>query len=260
MRWARFEGTGGARYALVEGDRLAEVEGTPFGDYRATGVRVPLAEARLLPPVEPRNFFAVGYNYEGHTKEAEGFLAKPPKRPERPNAGFRYPSSLTGSGADIVLPPDTSVVQFEGELVAVIGRGGKNLSEDEIAGHILGYTIGNDVSERVWQKEDVTLWRAKCADTFCPMGPWIDTEARPEDMTTVIRLNGEEVSRFATNGMIFGVARYLSEISRYIALAPGDMIWMGAEAPSLDMRAGDRVEVEIDSIGVLSNRVVAGRD
>ncbi len=150
------------------------------------------------------------------------------------------------------------MVQFEGELVAVVGRGGKHLSESEVLDHVLGYTVGNDVSERVWQAEDATMWRAKSADTFCPMGPWIETEVDLERLQTRIRLNGQEVSRFATNGMIFGVARYLSEISRYITLHPGDMIWMGAEAPSLDMRDGDVVEIEIDQIGTLRNPVTVG--
>ncbi len=149
-------------------------------------------------------------------------------------------------------------MQYEGELVAVIGKTAKGLSESEALSCVFGYTIGNDVSERTWQRGDRTLWRAKNSDTFKPMGPWIETDVDLESLITRVRLNGKQVSEFKTNNMIFGVARYISEITKFITLHPGDVLWMGTEAPTLDMKAGDVVEIEIDQIGTLRNPVVAG--
>jgi 2-keto-4-pentenoate hydratase/2-oxohepta-3-ene-1,7-dioic acid hydratase in catechol pathway len=122
---------------------------------------------------------------------------------------------------------------------------------------VLGYTIGNDVSERTWQRNDRTFWRAKNSDTFKPMGPWIETDVDLDALVTIVRLNGREVSRFRTNEMIFGVAEYISTMSRCLTLYPGDVVWMGTDDPTLDMVAGDVVEIEIDGIGTLRNPVVA---
>lgn len=261
MRWVRYEAGNGARYGILNGERVADVDGDPFDGFEKTGKEFGPGDVRLLPPVIPRNFYAVGYNYAAHTKEAAGFVKSPPKPPAKPDVGSRFPSAIIGNNENVVIPKTSAgIVQFEGELVAVIGKSGKNLSETDVLSHVLGYTIGNDISERAWQKEDMTIWRAKSADTFCPMGPWIETDVDLNTLTTIIRLNGEEVSRFATNSMIFDVARYLSAISRYLTLHPGDVIWMGAEAPSLDMKAGDVVEVEIDQIGTLRNPIVADHE
>jgi 2-keto-4-pentenoate hydratase/2-oxohepta-3-ene-1,7-dioic acid hydratase in catechol pathway len=259
MRWVRYASTKGTRYGIVEGDRVIDVDGSPFDVYQTTGLSLPLDEIKILIPFVPRNFFAVGYNYLGHTKEAEEFLKSPKKVPTQPDVGSRFPSSLIAHDEDVIVPKSSSgVVQFEGELVAVVGRKARGLDESEILSCLLGYTIGNDFSERSWQAADRTVWRAKSADTFSPMGPWVETNIDLESLVTRIRLNGEQVSQFNTNNMIFGVARYLSEINQFITLQPGDMIWMGAEAPSLDMRPGDVVEVEIDQIGTLRNRIVQG--
>jgi 2-keto-4-pentenoate hydratase/2-oxohepta-3-ene-1,7-dioic acid hydratase in catechol pathway len=151
----------------------------------------------------------------------------------------------------------SALVQFEGELVVVIGREAKHLSEKDALSCIFGYTIGNDVSERSWQKSDRTFWRAKNTDTFKPMGRWIETDVDLEALVTTVRLNGKEVSRFKTNDMIFGIAEYISVITRYLTLHPGDVIWMGTDDPMLDMVAGDTVEVTIEGIGTLRNPVVA---
>jgi len=147
-------------------------------------------------------------------------------------------------------------VHYEGELVAVIGKRCRNVSVDEALDYVLGYTIGNDVSERTWQKSDRTLWRAKNCDTFKPMGPWIETDANLDAMTTRVRVNGRETTTFKTNDMIHGVALYISTISKYITLQPRDVIWMGTDGNSPDLRSGDVVEVEITGLGVLRNRFV----
>ena len=122
--------------------------------------------------------------------------------------------------------------------------------------YVLGYTVGNDVSERTWQASDRTLWRAKNTDTFKPMGPWIETDATLDDMVTTVRLNGKETISFETNDMIFGVEKYISEITRYLTLHPGDVIWMGTDGTSKDMKNGDTCEIEISGVGTLSNPVI----
>ena len=139
----------------------------------------------------------------------------------------------------------------------MIGKQARNLSQAEALSCVLGYTIGNDVSERAWQRSDRTLWRAKNTDTFKPMGPWIETDVDLDSLETRVRVNGTETSRFRTNDMIFGVARFISTMSRYLTLYPGDIIWMGTDGASPNLQPGDQVEVEITGIGVLTNPFVA---
>lgn len=157
----------------------------------------------------------------------------------------------------MVIPRDaTEKIHYEGELVAVIGRRAKHLSEAEALSCVLGYTIGNDVSERTWQRSDRTLWRAKNTDTFKPMGPWIETEFDPGAAETIVRLNGEPRTRFATGRMLFGVATFIAAMTRYLTLHPGDVIWMGTDGASPDIAHGDVVEVEITGLGTLRNPFV----
>ncbi len=213
---------------------------------------------RLLPPVIPQTFYACGLNYTKHIGEAEGFLGKQTKRPTRPEINYRAVNALIGDSEGIIIPRDSAGrVQYEGELVVVIGRKAKHLTPSEALSCVFGYTIGNDVSERVWQKLDRILWRPKNTDTFKPMGPWIETDVNLDSLVTRGRLNGKQVSEFKTNRMIFGIADFIVEISKYLTLYPGDVIWMGADAPTLDMVPGDAVEVEISGIGTLRSPVVA---
>ena len=130
------------------------------------------------------------------------------------------------------------------------------MTEENALECVLGYTIGNDMSERTWQKNDRTLWRAKNSDTFKPMGPWIETDAKLEDMETIVRLNGEETIRFRTNKMLFSVQTFLARMSRYIELQPGDVVWMGTEGSSPQVKDGDVIEIEITNVGTLRNPVV----
>ena len=155
------------------------------------------------------------------------------------------------------MPPDAKRVQYEGELAVVIGKRTRHVSEAEALSCVLGYTIGNDVSERTWQKSDRTLWRAKNTDTFKPMGPWIETDVDLDKMETVIRVNGKETGRFRTNEMIFGVVPFLVELTKYFTLSPGDVIWMGTDGASPDLKDGDVVEIDITGIGTLRNTFVA---
>ena len=257
MRWARFDNKGNPCYGVVEGDVLIPVRGSPFAAWERTGERLRLAETRLLIPVVPPTFYAAGLNYAEHVREAAAKLGLPVDLPARPDIGYRANNALIGHGDAIVIPADaTEMVQYEGELVAVIGQKCKNLTRENALSAVLGWTIGNDVSERAWQKQDRTLWRAKNTDTFKPMGPWIETDAKLDDLRTKIRLNGKELIDFATNHMVFGVVDYLVAMTACLTLYPGDVVWMGTEGRTENMKHGDTIEVEIAGIGTLSNPVV----
>ena len=256
MKWARFESNGSLVYGVVEGDEIVVVRGDPFGGHELTDERRPLAQVELAVPVVPRTFYAAGLNYLEHVKEQAESRGETPNFPPNADIGYRANNALIGHGQPIIIPHDaTDQVEYEAELVVVIGQEARRLSEDEALSCVLGYTIGNDVSERTWQKSDRTLWRAKNTDTFKPMGPWIETDARLEDMRTTVRVNGETTIAFETNAMLFGVAHFISRMTRYLTLYPGDVIWMGTEGKSPQIKDGDVVDIEISGIGVLSNPV-----
>ncbi|HTQ73414.1 MAG TPA: fumarylacetoacetate hydrolase family protein [Burkholderiales bacterium] len=211
---------------------------------------------RLPPPVVPRNFYAAGLNYRAHIEWANSRGASH-KVPAQPDIGYRSAAALIGSGEDIVIPADSpGPVEYEGELVAVIGKKAKNVSEADALDCVRGYTLGNDISERSWQKTDRTLWRAKSADTFKPMGPRIVSGIDPQNQVIEVRVNGRTVSSYSTKGMIFSVARYIARMSQYVTLWPDDIIWFGCDGPTEPaLKTGDLVEVVNEAIGVLANRV-----
>jgi 2-keto-4-pentenoate hydratase/2-oxohepta-3-ene-1,7-dioic acid hydratase in catechol pathway len=208
-------------------------------------------------PVIPPTFYCVGLNYAEHIRAVAAKHGIEANLPKQPDVGYRAVNALIAHGEPVIIPRDATKMQYEGELAVVIGKKAKHLSEAEALSCVLGYTIGNDVSERAWQKSDRTLWRAKSADTFKPMGPWIETEVDLDALETRVRVNGRETTRFRTNDMIFGVATYISTITRYITLHPGDIIWMGTDGSSPDLKAGDVVEVEITGLGTLRNPFIA---
>jgi 2-keto-4-pentenoate hydratase/2-oxohepta-3-ene-1,7-dioic acid hydratase in catechol pathway len=211
---------------------------------------------KLPPPVIPGNFYAAGLNYRAHIEWANS-RGGSHKVPEQADIGYRSNNALIGSGHDIVIPGDArGPVEYEGELVAVIGRTARNVSEADALACVRGYTLGNDVSERSWQKSDRTLWRAKNADTFKPMGPRIVSGIDPMSQVIEVRINGRTVSSYNTRGMIFSVAHYIARMSRYVTLHPDDVIWFGCDGPTLPaLKPGDLVEVVNAAIGVLANRV-----
>jgi 2-keto-4-pentenoate hydratase/2-oxohepta-3-ene-1,7-dioic acid hydratase in catechol pathway len=211
---------------------------------------------KLPPPVIPGNFYAAGLNYRAHIEWANS-RGGSYKVPEQADIGYRSNNALIGSGHDIVIPGDArGPVEYEGELVTVIGRTARNVSEADALACVRGYTLGNDVSERSWQKSDRTLWRAKNADTFKPMGPRIVSGIDPMNQIIEVRINGKTVSSYNTRGMIFSVAHYIARMSRYVTLHPDDVIWFGCDGPTLPaLKPGDLVEVVNAAIGVLANRV-----
>jgi 2-keto-4-pentenoate hydratase/2-oxohepta-3-ene-1,7-dioic acid hydratase in catechol pathway len=248
VKWGRIELEGYAVDVRLEGNEVVSHGGRRF----------PLAGAKLLPPVVPSNFYAAGLNFSAHIDWANSHHGTSYKAPTQADIGYRSNNALVGSGADIVIPVDsTGPVEYEGELVAVIGKRARNLAEKDALDCVAGYTLGNDVSERAWQKSDRTLWRAKNTDTFKPMGPFIVDGLDPMNQVIEVRINGRTVSSYNTSGMIFGVAHFLSRMSHYVTFHPGDIVWFGCDGPTVPaLQPGDLVEVANDAIGVLSNRVV----
>jgi len=257
MKWCRFQNGDHASYGIIEGDNVIEVSGSPFDTYTRTSNSKPLSAVKLLVPVIPPTFYAAGINFREHVTEMALKRGEEPQFPPAADVGYRANNALAAHDDPIVVPRDaTEVFQYEGELVAVIGKKCKKVSEADALDYVLGYTIGNDVSERTWQRGDRTLWRAKNTDTFKPMGPWIETEGvDPENCEVQIRLNGKFISKYSMSGAIFGVRQFISRMSQYMTLYPGDVLWMGTDGAPENMKDGDVCEIEIDGIGVLRNPV-----
>ena len=261
MRWCRFRKDDRTGFGVIgDEDEVAVVAGSPFENYRVTGETYRLDAVKLLPPVVPPTFYAAGVNYREHVTYAASLRGEEPALPGKADVGYRAVNALVGHGDAIVIPADASEqVQYEGELVAVIGRKCRNVTEREALDYVFGYTIGNDVSERAWQKSDRTLWRAKNTDTFKPMGPWIVTDLDPDRLHVAVTLNRRVVGEYDVKDAIFGVAHYVSAMSRYLTLVPGDVLWMGTEGATENMGDGDVVEVTVSGIGTLRNPVVRER-
>jgi 2-keto-4-pentenoate hydratase/2-oxohepta-3-ene-1,7-dioic acid hydratase in catechol pathway len=257
MIWCRFDVDGVARYGMVEGERVSEVEGSPFGEYRLSGRTHALGAVKLLVPVVPSTFYCAGINYRDHVRRMAALSGREPVFPTQADIGYRANNALIAQGEAIVIPRDASdEVQYEGELVAVFGKKARNVSKAEALDYVLGWTIGNDVSERVWQRNDRTFWRSKNTDTFKPMGPWIVTDVDVEAMRTKVWVNDRLVEDFKTSDMIFSAATFISEVSKYNTIYPGDVMWLGTDGVPENIKHGDTVRIEITGIGVLSNPVV----
>ena len=260
MRWCRVQSAQRAVYGLIEGERVTEVTGSPFETYTRTAVTHALSAVKLLVPVIPPTFYAAGVNYRQHVTEMAQRRGVKPEFPPQADVGYRANNALVATEEPIVIPGDaTEQVQYEGELVVVIGRRCKRVSEAEALDYVFGYTIGNDVSERTWQRGDRTFWRGKNTDTFKPMGPWIVPGLDPDALRVTIRLNSREMFTYAVKDAIFGVRQFISRMSQYLTLYPGDVLWMGTDGATENMKDGDVVEVEIPGIGVLRNPVVRER-
>jgi len=257
MKWCRFQNGDHASYGIIEDDNIIEVSGTPFESYSKTANSFPLDSVKLLVPVVPPTFYAAGINYREHVTEMAKKRGEEPQFPPAADVGYRANNALTAHEDPIVVPKDaTEVFQYEAELVLVIGKKCKRVSEAEALDYVLGYTIGNDVSERTWQRGDRTMWRAKNTDTFKPMGPWIVTDGvDPENCEVKISINGKFISKYNLSGAIFSARHYISRMSQYLTLYPGDVLWMGTDGAPENMKDGDVCEIEIEGIGVLRNPV-----
>jgi 2-keto-4-pentenoate hydratase/2-oxohepta-3-ene-1,7-dioic acid hydratase in catechol pathway len=174
-----------------------------------------------------------------------------------PELFIKLPSSLVANGGEIQLPKGANNVHFEGEMVIVMGRRARNVSVEEAGRYILGVTCGNDVTERDWQKRDLQWWRAKAADTFSPAGPFIAAGLNYDNLQLQLRVNGEVKQKGGTSDLIFNVPQIVSWVSQYVTLEPGDLIYTGTPGQTSALAAGDIVEVELEHVGILRNRVAA---
>src|SRR5215218_2623672 len=207
---------------------------------------------KLLEPIRPSKIVCVGRNYREHAAELGN------KMPDEPLLFLKAPSAIISSGEEIVLPDASQQVEHEGELGVVIGRVARNIASDEDPlSYVLGYTCVNDVTARDLQRKDVQFTRGKSFDTFCPVGPWIETEIDPQNVTVETRLNGEVKQKGNTADMAFSVAFLIRYISEIMTLYPGDLIATGTPAGVSRMKSGDTVEVEVSGIGVLKNQIHA---
>ena len=250
MRLARFSHNDAIRFGIVDEGELVVLAGDPmFAGYDTTGERVPLADVALLAPVIPRSkVVCVGRNYRDHAAELGNDV------PSAPMLFFKPNTSVIGPGDAIVLPTQSERVDFEGELAAVIGRIAKNVPAERALEYVFGYTIANDVTARDLQKTDGQWARAKGFDTFCPLGPAIETDFDPTgDAVVTTRVNGEVRQNGPIRDMIFSLADVIAYASAAFTLLPGDVILTGTPAGVGPFVAGDTVEVEITGLGILRN-------
>ena len=245
---------GGARhYGLLEGEQVRILAGGLFGNHRPTGQVVPLKDAKLLVPCEPKQVIACGLNYRSH-------LAGAPV-PTRPEIFFKSISCLQNPGDPILIPPGAKNVHFEAEIVIVVGKPVRNATRAQAEDAIFGVTCGNDVSERDWQggpDKDLQWWRAKGAATFGPLGPSIARGVNYGNLLVQMRLNGKVMQKQYTSDLIFDLPAILMHVSKYMDVYPGDVIYTGTPGSTSAMKPGDIAEVDIEGIGILRNPVKAG--
>jgi 2-keto-4-pentenoate hydratase/2-oxohepta-3-ene-1,7-dioic acid hydratase in catechol pathway len=253
MRFVRYQTAKDApRYGWVYEEKIGPIEGAPFGEFRRLEAELPMYMARLLAPVQPGKIICVGRNYAEHAREQNVEV------PEIPLLFLKPPSAVIGPGDNIVLPPQSRQVEHEGELAVVIGRAGRWIQAEEALAYVLGYTVANDVTARDLQRRDGQWTRGKGFDTFCPLGPWIETELDPADVLVQTRVNGEMRQMASTREMMFPVEQLIAFISSVMTLQPGDVILTGTPAGIGPLQAGDVVEVTVEGVGSLSNPVSAG--
>ncbi len=254
MRIARFTTGEDPVFGLVDGagEKIAEITGDPlYTKIELTGATHLVEDVRLLAPVIPRSkVVGIGRNYADHAKEMGGEAPAEPLMFLIPN------TAVVGPNEPVVLPSVTSEVHYEGELAVVIGRVCKDIEPAEVSKVVFGYTCANDVTARDLQRGDGQWARAKGMDTFCPIGPWIETDLDPADLSLRTRLDGEVVQDGTTADMVHDVAMLVSHASKAFTLLPGDLILTGTPAGVGPVEAGQRVEVEIAGIGTLSNPFV----
>jgi len=249
-KYIRYRHNSATSYGILEGEAVHELRGDLFGDHKETGATYRVADVNLLHPCEPPKILAVGLNYRSHLGDR--------KAPERPEIFYKPITSLQHPGGDIVIPPSAKNVHYEGELVLVIGKRVTRATKEEARTAIFGVTCGNDVSERDWQggaDKDLQWWRAKGADTFAPLGPVIARGLDYGNLLLQTRLNGNVVQKQYTSDLIFDGPAIVSWISQCVTLTPGDVIYTGTPGHTSRMSEGDVVEVEIEGIGVLRNRI-----
>ena len=260
MKIVRFEKENVISYGRLENDEIIRLQGDIFGDFDETGEKYTLNEVKLIAPIEPINVVAIGLNYKAHADE--GWT----EYPSEPVVFVKTTNTVIGPDEDIIIPriaPDE--VDYEAELAIVVGKRMKDVSEADVLDYVLGYTCANDVTARDCQfKKDKQWARAKSFDTFCPLGPCIQTDMEPDNTTVTSRLNGRVMQQSNTSDMIFSCRGLLSFLSECMTLLPATVILTGTPAgvgfarkPPVFLKPGDTIEVEIENIGILKNTVIS---
>lgn len=242
-----------AAWGLLEDGVVRRLKDDPFEKITPVAKRIPFQSVKLLAPTRPSKIVMVGINYKDHAAEMGRAI------PKEPLVFLKAPSSIINPGAVIRYPKIASRVDHEAELAVVIKRPTRHVSAKEVRRHILGYTCLNDVTERNFQKTDGQWARAKSFDTFCPLGPWIETELDPADLHISCRVNGVVKQSSRTSDLIFSVPKLISYISQVMTLWPGDVVSTGTPAGIGPLLPGDHVTVEIQGIGILENQVASAK-
>ena len=253
MKIIRFQWQGEIHWGILENEKVFRLEGDLYGDFKKGRELAPLRGVKLLAPAEPTITVACGMNYAERLQES-GWAP-----PAEPIIFFKPPSCIVGPEEDIVFPPMAHELRYEAELCAVIKKMARNVPEKDALNYVLGYTCGNELGAMDLAKKDKWLTRAKGFDTSGPLGPCLVTGLDPHHLLIQSRVNGETRQKENTSIMIFSVERLISYISEFMTLRPGDVIWTGTPKGAGLVKAGDVIEVEIEGIGVLKNKVVAER-
>lgn len=286
-KYCRFQAGNTIAYGIVEGEQVHQLQGDLFGKWQETNTTYPLNEVSLLVPSQPKQVFAMAGNYKSHagngnttktitnivkivtdsktgetttttsTTEMVRVAGDIPEKLRIPQPFFKSVSCLQRHEGNIVIPQGATAVHYEAEMVIVIGRKAANVSDRSALDYVLGVTCGNDVSARQWQTNDVQWWRAKGSDTFGPCGPFIVSGLNYDDLLLELRLNGKTVQHERTRHLIHDVATTVSFISRHVTLLPGDLIFTGTSGKTDKIGPGDVLEVELEGVGILRNKVVA---
>ena len=249
MRILRFRYSGKTGWGILKENSVVVLSESPFKVINPTRKSIPLSKVKILAPAQPSKVILVGLNYRDHARELKMAI------PREPIIFLKPPTAVIGHRENIVYPSGVKRLDYEAELAVVIKKETRNIPARLAFKHILGYTCLNDVTARDLQKKDVQWTRAKSFDTFCPLGPWIETGLDPTDLRISCRLNGALKQYSSTRNFIFSIDRIVSFVSRVMTLLPGDVISTGTPAGVGPMRPGDRVEVQIEGIGSLTNRI-----
>jgi 2-keto-4-pentenoate hydratase/2-oxohepta-3-ene-1,7-dioic acid hydratase in catechol pathway len=250
VKVARFSNGAEPRFGIVDGPELVVLKGHPLvAAYQTTGERIPLKEVKLLAPTIPSKIVCIGKNFADHAAEIGEEIT------DEPLIFFKPSSAIIGHGDAIVIPPQSKQVELEAELCLVIGKLAKNVSEEKAMEYLWGVTIANDVTARDLQFGDGQWARSKGFDTFCPLGPWVETEFVPDGQVIESRINGEVRQNVAISEMVHKIPFIISYVSKNMSLLPGDIILTGSPAGISVINAGDIIECEVEGIGILSNPV-----
>ena len=249
MKIARVQHNGGAVYAIVEGDTVYSLNGSPYESPRPGEKIGDLASAKLLAPCEPSKIVAIGRNYKAHIEETNAAT------PKEPLMFFKPPTSVVGQGDDVVWAPGSEKIDYEAELAVVFKKTAKNVGPGEYQQYVLGYTCANDISARDFQDNDDQWSRAKGSDTFCPLGPWIETDVDGGNLAITGKLNGEVRQSSRTSDLLFNIDHLITFMTKYFTMLPGDVILTGTPSGIGRMNPGDEYEVTIEGIGSLKNRM-----